>query len=360
MKASVLILFFVLLFVQCQQSKEYIQPERRKLVEAVYASGKVKAVDQYQVFSTLGGLVNQVFVQEGDTLDVNTPILSLQSSNAALNIENADVSLAILKEEASAQKGRLYELGLQAQMAKNKYQFDSALLAKQQRLWAQNIGSGINLEQQELAANQSYKQWKQAESAHLFAANQHRAEMQKASNLLQMQMNNAQDLLVRSATQGKLYFLNKKLGEMVLPQEPVALIGKADDFLIELQVDEQDISKIRVGQKVLINLESYPNQVFEAQIQRIIPYMKEANKSFEVEALFIQKPKVLYPNLSLEANIIIQEIEDALCLPKKILKANDKVITLKGDTLQLELGAQSMEWVQILSGATESDQFLKP
>jgi multidrug efflux pump subunit AcrA (membrane-fusion protein) len=88
--------------------------------------------------------------------------------------------------------------------------------------------------------------------------------------------------------------------------------------------------------------------------------MKEANKSFEVEAVFIQKPEVLYPNLSLEANIIIQEVENALSLPKKAILPGNRILLSTGDTAQITLGAQSMEWVQVLKGIEESDKIIQP
>jgi len=360
MRTFLVLLLLTTLFTQCKQTQEYLQPERKTLVEAVYASGKIKAVNQYQVFATLGGIVEEIYVQEGDTVAQNAPLFLLKSDNAALNIQNAGLSLEVLQEESQGNRGKLYELGLQVQNTKNRYEFDSNLLVKQQRLLAQGIGSALSVEQQELAAQQSYTQWKTAQSAYSFAQNQLKKELEKAKNQVQMYANTASDMLVRSATHGKLYFLNKKLGEMVLPQEPVALIGKADEYLIELQVDEQDISKIALGQKVLISLESYPNRAFEAQIKRIVPYMKEANKSFEVEAVFIQKPEVLYPNLSLEANIIIQEVENALSLPKKAILPGNRILLSTGDTAQITLGAQSMEWVQVLKGIEESDKIIQP
>src|SRR5690606_18489673 len=57
----------------CGKSAETIQPVRQDIVESVYASGKVLARDQYQVFPTVSGLIRDIFVHEGDTVRSGDP-----------------------------------------------------------------------------------------------------------------------------------------------------------------------------------------------------------------------------------------------------------------------------------------------
>lgn len=47
--------------------------------------------------------------------------------------------------------------------------------------------------------------------------------------------------------------------------------------------------------------------------------MNERSRSFEVEASFTQQPDVLYPNLTVEANIVLQSKENVLTIPRKYL-----------------------------------------
>jgi multidrug efflux pump subunit AcrA (membrane-fusion protein) len=105
-------------------------------------------------------------------------------------------------------------------------------------------------------------------------------------------------------------------GEMVSTQSPVALVGDATSFILELQVDEYDIARLKVGQQIVLSMDSYKGQVFRAIVEKINPVMNERSKSFTVEAEFVNQPPVLFPNLTCEANIIIQQKDKALTIPR--------------------------------------------
>ena len=93
------------------------------------------------------------------------------------------------------------------------------------------------------------------------------------------------------------------------------MIGSATDLYLELEVDEYDITKIKLGQQAYIMLDSYTDQAFEASITRIVPLMDERSRTFKVEARFKQRPPALYPNLTCEASIVLQKKEKTLTIP---------------------------------------------
>ena len=101
-----------------------------------------------------------------------------------------------------------------------------------------------------------------------------------------------------------MYSILKEPGEMVTTQTPIAVIGDINKFVMELQVDEYDIGKIKPGQKVFVSMDSYRGQVFEATVSKIQPIMDDRSRSFEVEATFTSQPAHLYPNLTVEENIL--------------------------------------------------------
>ena len=354
------IVLFALIAASCKQKAEYIQPQKRDLVEAVYASGVVKAANQYQVFSSVSGLIKEVYVQEGDTVPADAPLFSIQNDNPELNARNAALTLDLIREEASGKRGRLLDLRLQSETAKERYLQDSINYERQQRLWKDGIGSANDLEQRQLALGNSRRQWKSLDAAYKLAQSQLRLELERAANNLRISKNTAGDLMIKSRGSGKLYKLMKEAGEMVLPQEPVAVLGDADKFIIELQVDEYDVSSVQTGQKVLISMDSYKNQVFEAEIIRLIPYMRELSKTFTVEAVFSKAPPQLYPNLSLEANIIIREVKQTLTIPLEYLIKEQYVLLSNKDTAKVKTGARSMEHIEIVSGLDEASKIVIP
>jgi multidrug efflux pump subunit AcrA (membrane-fusion protein) len=167
------------------------------------------------------------------------------------------------------------------------------------------------------------------------------------------------DYTIKSEYDGKVYSILKEKGEMLNTQSPVALIGDAADFILELQVDEYDIAKIRLGQKIVLNMDSYKGEVFEAVVQKIDPLMSERSKSFTIEAAFTKQPPALYPNLTCEANIIIREKEKALTIPRSCLMEDDYVLMENNEKRKVTTGLKDYRKVEILNGLTVNDRILK-
>ena len=147
---------------------------------------------------------------------------------------------------------------------------------------------------------------------------------------------------------------------MANSQSPMAIIGDATAFSIEMKVDEYDIARIRQGQKVLFTMYSYKGEVFEATIEKIEPLMDESSRSFTVDAVFVTKPPVLYPNLSVEANIVIRSKEKALTIPRSYLIGDSMVKMGKGKIRKVVVGLKDYQKVEIVSGLTAQDIIYKP
>jgi multidrug efflux pump subunit AcrA (membrane-fusion protein) len=147
---------------------------------------------------------------------------------------------------------------------------------------------------------------------------------------------------------------------MASPQTPLAILGRAGEFILELQVDEYDIVTIQKGQRVLVTLDSFKETVFEAIVAKIHPIMDAKSKTFTVEAEFTTAPPGLFPNLSLEANILIQVHPNALVIPRNLLWGQNQVLTEDGDTLTVVLGIKTYEFVEILGGLKEKTGLIPP
>jgi HlyD family secretion protein len=324
----------------------------------VYASGVIKTKNQYQVFSTVNGLIKEILVTEGDIVKKGTPLMKVVNETAQLNSENA--KLAADYAAVSSNLDKLNELKINITQAKNKMDNDKSLLQKQRNLWQQNIGTQNELDQREL----SYKNSANAYQAAILRYNELKKQLdfsaQQSQKNLQISTTIAKDFTIKSGTNGKVYTILKEPGEMVNTQSPIAIIGDANDFLLELQVDEYDIASIRNGQKIFIKLDSYREKVFEAAVTKINPIMNEKSKSFTVEANFISKPAVLFPNLTTEANIIIETKEKALLIPRSYLTDGDFVIMENKEKRKVVTGLKDYQKVEILSGLNANDIILKP
>lgn len=158
---------------------------------------------------------------------------------------------------------------------------------------------------------------------------------------------------------GKVYALYKEPGESVNTTQPLASIGSSTNFVIELLIDEVDIVRVKKDQEVLINLDAYNNEIFKGKVTKIYPKKDERNQTFKVEARFDQLPDILYPGLSGEGNIIIAKKNKVLTIPKEYLIDNDKVRTDDG-IVNVTIGLQNLEYVEVRSGITEDTYILKP
>jgi hypothetical protein len=88
--------------------------------------------------------------------------------------------------------------------------------------------------------------------------------------------------------------------------------------------------------------------------------MNERSKSFTVEAVFLKNPPSLYPNLTCEANIAIQEKQNVLTIPRSYLLEGDYVLLSNKEKRKVIVGLKDYELVEIISGLTLEDHILKP
>jgi multidrug efflux pump subunit AcrA (membrane-fusion protein) len=156
-----------------------------------------------------------------------------------------------------------------------------------------------------------------------------------------------------------VYDLLVEPGELATPQQPVAVIGSATDLYLELEVDERDIARVKVGQEVTVALELY-EEVFPAMVTRIVPLMDARTRTFTVEARFTMLPPQLYPNLTVEANIILERKARALTIPASYLLPGDTVLTGTGQRTAVRVGLRDLERVEVLSGIDSTTVLYRP
>lgn len=347
----------VILLHSCKEKKETYTLEYNSITQSVYASGTIKSENQYQVFPKSSGIISDIFISEGSAVNQGAILMKLENDVVGYNQELSAVN-AQYNSKAN-NRDKLDELHQSLIMAEKKLKSDSLQFMRQKKLWDQGVGSQFEFEQKDLM-------YENSKTSHRGLKLRYQ-QLSKQINLLEKQtdfakkISNTQsnDRLVKSQINGKVYGLFKEKGEMVNPQTPVALIGSENVFYLELNIDETDITKIKLNQKVLVTLESYENMSYAATVSKIFPLMNERTKTFIVLAQFTNKPPVLYPNLSLEANILISKKEKALLLPIEYINDKDEVTLLSGDIRKIKTGIRNFEMVEIVDGLKEKDVVIK-
>jgi len=351
-------LLSLILFSTCQSKQDTISPVKQSITESVYASGVVVSENQYQVFATVSGIVDEVFVDEGVPVKIGSPILSIANSTQQLMADNAKLSAEF--NALNFNRGKLDEAKLFADLTKSKMDNDASMLERQKNLWSQNIGTKVELEQRELAFKNSKNNYESAKETLKELERQLNYLSKQAQNNLLISNKNTGDYLLKSKINGQVYQMNLTKGEIVTPQIPIAIIGSDKKFLLEMQVDEYDIVAIRLGMPVLVVLNSYRDSVFNAVISKINPIMNVQSKTFMIEAEFVQPPSVLYPNISFEANVVINTKKSALLIPRNYLLNDSTVVNKSGKRLIVKTGLKDYQMVEILSGIDTNEELILP
>jgi multidrug efflux pump subunit AcrA (membrane-fusion protein) len=358
--AQSFIISALLLFISCSKEKESILVSASNITEVVYASGKVKAVDQYNVYSTVNGVLQNIFVNVGDDIQKGQTLLEIDNVTSELNTENARINLDLSAENNRKGSDKIQEIELNVNLALEKLQLDSSLFFRQKKLWEQNIGTQLELEQKKLAYNNSTINYQTSQKRLSQLKTQLQNELKRANVTYDINKKLFSDYSIKSSVNGKVYDILKERGELVSPQTPLAVIGKADTFLLELSVDENDIIKISLGQKVLVTMDSYKGQVLEAVVDKIYPIMNERSRTFIVEAHFINPPKKLFPNLSAEANIIIQVKKNTITIPNNYIIDGKYVLVEDNKKREIKTGLKDYQKVEVLKGLKENETIYKP
>lgn len=355
-----ILLCLCLAFWSCKKTKESFQITYGDITESVYASGKIKAIDQHNIYSTVNGILENIDVKVGDNVITGQTLFEIDNLTSELNTENARIALDLSAENNRKGSDRLEEIELNVNFAHEKLELDSTLFCRQKKLWEQNIGTQIEFEQKKLNYNNSLTNYQTALKKLSQLKTQLKNELSRASINYDISKKLSGDYAIKSTLNGKIYDILRENGELVTPQTPLAIIGKADTFLLELAVDENDIIKVNPGQSIIITMDSYKGDALDAIVDKIYPIMNERTRTFMVESHFINPPKKLFPNLSVEANIIIQTKKNIVTIPNNYIIDGKYVLVGENEKREIKTGLKDYQKTEVIEGLKENETIYKP
>lgn len=362
-----LIYFFVfsacLTLVGCQQESPTLTPEYRKLTSAVYASGSVEPVGAYQVFAPSAGILQGKLINEGNLVDEGELLFIISQEAANLQLASAKKQLATAQRNSASNSAILKEAQLRVEQAKEKSLQDSADYQRQKNLIEKNATSRRKVELARLVYISSKSAWLSAKVNLVRTRESLRDQLQEASIQYQLAAEQQGNKLVKSRLDGKVYQTYIREGEMVSPNQPLAVLGHADQFYLELIVDERDIAKVKPGMRVIFSSDVMADSILEAEVSKIYPYMNQQDRSFRVDATISGEAPPLFDGASVEANIIVEEKERALVIPRSVLVGEDSVLVERDDetmAVKITTGIENLEMVEVIRGLDENSKILIP
>lgn len=359
---GLLIAGIIFLISSCGNRQETERPVIKPLMEAVYASGYVVANNEYQITAQVDGYLSEVFVLEGELIKKGTPLFSIESSQQNARSAIARETFLLAKKNDQSGSPVLAELEAAIASSKTKLSFDSINYIRYKNLMQQRATTQIDLDRMKLAYENSRNEYRLQTSRLAKTKNQLRLDHENAQKQLQIANEESGRYVVKSEIDGKLFTTSKEKNELVRRGEVIAVAGDADHFYLRLAVDEMDVKKMATGQEVMVKIDAFGDKLFKASIDRIYPIINIKEQSIRVDALFTEMDEKLYSGLAIEANIVIQQKQKAMVIPKKYLTTGDSVAVLRdGNEVKVKVmtGIKTLDEIEIISGLNTTDQLMQ-
>lgn len=126
-------------------------------------------------------------------------------------------------------------------------------------------------------------------------------------------------MTIFSPINGVILWRGVEPGEVKQSGQTIFWIGEPKPLRLEAEVDEQDIPRIRRGQKVLITADAFPGQVLSGEVESVTPKGDPVSKSYRV---FVSLPDEtpLMIGMTVETNTIVAYKPDALLVPASAVR----------------------------------------
>ena len=346
----------------CKPKYDEFTPKTGPVTEAVFASGSIEPKDAYTVTSLSDGFIVRSYVVENDLVKDKQLLFQLDNRQQNTQVKIAQTNLAYAKISKNDNSPTLLQIKEQIDAAKVKLQTDSINLVRYQHLYTTNSVSKQDLDNAQLNYESSLSNYKATVASYNATQDKVTQDYINSQSMLQNAVAGNQYYNLLAIGPSKVYQIFKKQGDLVRKGDQVAQLGNPDSIVINLDLDEGSISKVQLGQQVLVELNTEKNKTYEAYVSKIYPHFNETSQSYKVEARFVKEMPGLISGTQLQANIITNKKENAMLIPHVYVINGDKVLVKKEkkmDTVTITTGIVSDEWIEVLSGLTANDIILK-
>ncbi|SHJ88053.1 efflux RND transporter periplasmic adaptor subunit [Epilithonimonas mollis] len=354
---TVLFLFAGML-ISCNKT-EKTKPVRKNLEDAVFASGYVEKDEEYLISAKISGNILDILVTEGDQISKNSLVATIENKIQTEQLKDAETVYSQSRKNTSSSSAQLLQIQSQIDQAQHQAEQDKVNFQRYQELRVKNSVSQLDLEKAQLQYRASQNNLISLQKN--YQDTKSTLELVEKRNAIQVDQQNEilKDYNITSPGKGEVLTVFKKKGELVKQGDNIVKIGNGH-FKLRLYVSEDDIAKIRIGQKAAIRLNTYPNDTFSATIVKILPAFDETEQSYIVEAKFEKLPKAVFSGTQLQADIETTKRKNVLVIPTSYITKGNYVTLENKVQKQIVTGSKDNEWTEIRSGISEKDVLLKP
>lgn len=319
----ILILVFgiTLLLISKDSKIKKFKVERKKMILSVYASGYIDSSDSVNIKPEISGYVEKILVRENQEVKRGQLLAVISHDVLRQNLKEVEANLANIEERLTGnsdfRKEQLSIIEIKRAVLENvEKNFQRKKALYEEELISKERFEDIKREY-EVAKRDYERQLSLYNDTLRNLSFQREALIAKRMALKE----EIEKYHVRAPISGKILrkFVNE--GDYVnsLQQNNFLFsIGNEKALETVLMVDEEYIPMIREGMKVIVTIDSYPNDTFNGKIKTIESQSDRSSRTVKVKA-DIEYTKPVIFNLTIEANIIVKETE-GLFIPASAYK----------------------------------------
>lgn len=242
--------------------------ESKEMVQPVYASGLLFSETEAVLSFKIGGIIQEIFVEEGD----------------------------VVKKGQLLAKLDLTEINAQVIQAQNGVEKAGRDLARVRNLYADSVATLENLQDLTTALNIAKEGLRVAEFNQRFAE-------------------------IRAVSNGSIVKKMKNQGELVSPGMPIFFMNDTGDDQWKLQagIADKDWVRLKEGDKATVSFDAYPEIEFEGTVLRLAEGADRTNGSYQVEIQVDPKGKKFAVGLFGETKIIPSQSKSYQVIPVEAL-----------------------------------------
>lgn len=195
----------------------------------------------------------------------------------------------------------------------------------------------------------------------------YRAQYQQAAAevvRIQSELDQAQ---IKAPFSGVLGIRDVNLGQYLNPGEPVVTLTSLDKLYVQFSLPQQSLDAIRIGAKVVLTTNVYPDRQFEAHVNAIEPQVDSETRNISVQATLDNSDRALYPGMFVSAALALPVKKDVLLVPSTAVQTSAQgysMVVISGNdaehkgvakTISVKVGDHIGNNIEVTSGLNAGD-----
>ena len=149
------------------------------------------------------------------------------------------------------------------------------------------------------------------------------------ANVARLQVD-LEDTVVRAPTSGVILEKLKEVGEIAVPggfagSGDLVRMANLEDMRAEVDVNEADLARVRLGQPAQVTPDAYPDRRYDARVEKMYPQINRQKGTLKIEVK-IEKPDAwLKPDMSVRIGFLAEKAAETASTRPSVLAPREAV-----------------------------------